>query len=89
MTVTIERTLKDGSDVRITLRRMSPRLRPGWREQGSSRWEYKGEEKCLVKRWVGEFGKTRIEVQRRPKMTRDEVGAWVSPSHLVNSRRFH
>lgn len=88
MTLTCLHQWRDGSWIKVTVARSHTRLKPALREQGTSKWFHGDVEKVLVRRWHGEFGKWRLLVQKRPNMTKDEVAAWYSPSHLEKSRSF-
>lgn len=74
--------------IKVTVTRSHTRLRPAVREQGTTTWGHEGVTKYLVRRWHAEAGKWRLLVQVKPPMTRAEEAAWVSPSHLAQSRRF-
>lgn len=91
MTVTFLWQRKDGTWVKLIATRSHTRLRPAWREQGSSSWGDRttGEQKFLVRRWHAEIGKLRFALQTKPPMTEAERAQWVSPSHLEKSRSFH
>lgn len=88
MTITCLKQRRDGSWVKVTLTRSHTRLRPAWREQGSTSWTHEGVDKFLMRRWHGEIGKVRFAVQVRPVMTDAERAVWVSPGQLERARKF-